>query len=412
VRPAPFYGWVVVGAAFSVLFMAYGAQFSFGVFFSAMLEEFGWSRAALSGAFALYAFGYSTFAAVAGNLTDRWGPRAVIATGGVFLGAGWIAMSATSAVWHPYVFYGVVAALGMSTANVPCGATVSRWFVRRRGLATGVATAGGSFGAFAFPPIAQLIVSRMGWRWAYVAFGVALLVTLNLLAPLMKRDPERLGLTPDGDPPEDVHAATLERGRDFTLAQAMRTRAFWVLFALFSATWFSIFTPVVHLVPLARGLGIDPLVATTLVSAIGMAGIFGRLVMGSLSDRIGRRPSIGVGLVLQVAAFVGFAVADALPGLYAASIAFGFSYGAVAALFPAMVADFFGRGRAGSLVGLLFAMAGSMAAWGPLSAGFIYDRTGSYGPAWVGSAALNVVALGLLAWARPPRRLELSLKEA
>jgi sugar phosphate permease len=107
--------------------MAYGAQFSFGVFFSAMLEEFGWSRAALSGAFALYAFGYSVFSAVAGRLTDRWGPRAVIATGGVFLGAGWLAMSTTSALWHPYVFYGVVAALGMSTANVPCGATVARW---------------------------------------------------------------------------------------------------------------------------------------------------------------------------------------------------------------------------------------------------------------------------------------------
>ena len=411
-RPAPFYGWVVVGAAFSVLSMAYGASFSFGVFFSAMLEEFGWSRAALSGAFALYAFGYSVFAALAGSLTDRWGPRVVIATGGVFLGAGWIAMSTTSAVWHPYVFYGIVAALGMSTANVPCGATVARWFVRGRGLATGLATAGGSFGAFAFPPVAQLLVSRVGWRWAYVAFGAAILLTLNLLAPLMKRDPESLGLTPDGDPPEDVDAATLERARDFTLAQAMRTRAFWVLFALFSATWFSIFTPLVHLVPLARGLGIDPLVAATLISAIGMAGIFGRLVMGSASDRIGRRPAIGVGLVLQVAAFLGFAGAGALPGLYAASIAFGFSYGAVAALFPAMVADFFGRGRAGGLVGLLFAMAGSMAAWGPLSAGFIYDRTGSYGPAWVGSAALNVLALGLLAWARPPRRLELSLKEA
>jgi MFS family permease len=392
--------------------MAYGASFSFGVFFSAMLEEFGWSRAALSGAFALYAFGYSAFAAVAGNLTDRWGPRAVIATGGVFLGVGWIAMSATSAVWHPYVFYGVVAALGMSTANVPCGATVARWFVRRRGLAMGLATAGGSFGAFAFPPMAQLLVSWVGWRLAYVIFGAAILLTLNLLAPLMKRDPESLGLTPDGDPPEDVHAAWLEHGRDFTMAQAMRTRSFWVLFALFSATWFSIFTPLVHLVPLARGLGVDALLATTLVSAIGISGIVGRLIMGSLSDRIGRRPAIGVGLVLQIAAFLGFAAAGALPGLYAASVAFGFSYGAVAALFPAMIADFFGRGQAGSLVGLLFAMSGSMAAWGPLSAGFIYDRTGSYGPAWVGSAALNVVALGLLAWARPPRRLELSLKEA
>jgi OFA family oxalate/formate antiporter-like MFS transporter len=412
VRPAPFYGWVVVGTAFSVLFMAYGAQFSFGVFFSAMIEEFGWSRGALSGAFALYAFGYSVLAAVAGRLTDRWGPRAVIATGGVFLGAGWIAMSATSAIWHPYVFYGVLAALGMSTANVPCTATVARWFVRRRGLATGLATAGGSLGAFCLPPIAQLLVSGVGWRRAYVIFGAAILLMLNLLAPLMKRDPEGLGLTPDGDQPGASGGELLSRGSDYTMHHAMRTGAFWMLFALFAATWIPIFAPLVHLVPLARGLGVDPLVAATLVSALGMAGIIGRLVMGSLSDRIGRRPAIGVGIVLQILAFLGFAVAGALPGLYAASIAFGFSYGAVSSLFPAIVADFFGRRHAGSLVGLLFAMSGSMAALGPLGAGFIYDRTGSYGPAWVASAGLNLLALGLLAWARPPRRLELSLKEA
>ena len=401
-----------MGAAFSVLFMAYGAQFSFGVFFSALLEEFGWSRGALSGAFALYAFGYSALAVVSGRLTDRWGPRAVIATGGFFLGAGWFAMSTTSAIWHPYVFYGVVAAIGMSTANVPCTATVARWFVRRRGLATGLTSAGGSFGAFCLPPIAQLLVSGVGWRRAYVIFGAAILVALNALAPLMKRDPEGLGLTPDGDRPTEAGGGRSERGRDYTIRQAMRTRAFWVLFGLFAATWIPIFAPLVHLVPLARGLGVDPLVATTLVSALGMAGIIGRLFMGSLSDRIGRRPAIGIGLLIQVAAFLGLAVAGALPALYAASIAFGFSYGAVASLFPAIVADFFGRERAGSLVGLLFAMSGSMAALGPLGAGFIYDRTGSYGPAWVASAALNVVALGLLAWARPPHRLELSFKEA
>jgi MFS transporter, OFA family, oxalate/formate antiporter len=412
VRPAPFYGWVVVGAAFSVLFMAYGAQFSFGVFFSALIEEFGWSRGALSGAFALYAFGYSGLAVVSGHLTDRWGPRAVIAVGGAFLGAGWIAMSATSAIWHPYVFYGVVAAIGMSTANVPCAATVARWFVRRRGLATGLTTAGGSLGAFCLPPLAQILVSGVGWRRAYVIFGAAILLSLNLLAPLMKRDPEGLGLTPDGGAPAEHSGAPSARGSDYTMREAMRTRTFWVLFALFAATWIPIFAPLVHLVPLARGLGVDALVAATLVSALGMAGILGRLIMGSLSDRIGRRAAIGIGLVLQILAFLGFTVAGALPGLYAASVAFGFSYGAVASLFPAIVADFFGREQAGSLVGLLFAMSGSMAALGPLGAGFIYDRTGSYGPAWVASAALNVVALGLLALARPPRRLELSLKEA
>jgi MFS family permease len=300
----------------------------------------------------------------------------------------------------------------MSTANVPCTATVARWFVRRRGLATGLAAAGGSFGAFCLPPIAQLLVSGVGWRRAYVIFGAAIFLMLNLLAPLMKRDPEGLGLAPDGDRLTEAGDVRSERGHDYTIRQAMRTRAFWVLFALFAATWIPIFAPLVHLVPLARGLGVDPLVATTLVSALGMAGIVGRLFMGSLSDRIGRRPAIGIGLLIQVAAFLGLAVAGALPALFAASIAFGFSYGAVASLFSPIVADFFGRERAGSLVGLLFAMSGSMAALGPLGAGFIYDRTGSYGPAWVASAALNVVALGLLAWARPPHRLELSLKEA
>ncbi len=405
-RSPPFYGWVVVGAAFFVLFMAYGSQFSFGVFFSALLEEFGWSRAALSGAFSLYAFAYSGFAFVSGGLTDRWGPRAVIAIGGVFLGAGWIAMSFTTALWHPYVFYGAVAALGMSTAYVPCGATVTRWFSRRRGLAAGLASAGGSLGAFVLPPLAQFLVSTVGWRWAYVIFGAAILVILNALAPLMKRDPESVGLVPDGDlgpPPQSVEHS---HGEDHTIVQALGSQAFWILFALFAATWLTVFTPLVHLVPLARGLGVDPMLAATLVSALGMAAVAGRLLLGTLSDRVGRRPALGVGLGLQVVAFLGFAVAGSLPGLYAASIAFGFSYGAISALMPAIVADFFGRKHAGGLVGLLFATAGSLAAFGPLGAGFIYDRTGSYGPAWMGSAALNVVALGLLRWARPPRRLE------
>ena len=122
-----------MGGAFAILFMAYGAQYSFGVFLSAMLDELGWSRTGLSGAFSLYAFVYTALALVAGRLTDRWGPRAVIAVGGAFLGAGWVAMGGVREPWHPYVFYGIVAAVGMSAAFVPCSATVARWFVRRRG---------------------------------------------------------------------------------------------------------------------------------------------------------------------------------------------------------------------------------------------------------------------------------------
>ncbi|HET9855475.1 MAG TPA: MFS transporter [Methylomirabilota bacterium] len=401
-RPGParfFHGWIVVTGAFLILFMAYGTQYAFGVFFAALIDEFGWSRASLSGVFSLYAFTYAAFALVSGRLTDRWGPRAVIAIGGVLLGLGLVAMSRVSALWQPYVCYGLVAALGMSTAYVPCNATVAKWFTRRRGLAIGLASAGGSLGTFALPPVAHVVVSRLGWRWAYVIFGVAVLLALNALALLMRRDPETIGLGPDGDARPRGATARLEA---WTPRRAMRTRAFWLLFAVFSATWIPVFVPLVHLVPMAHGLGVPPLLAATLVSALGAAALVGRLLMGAASDRIGRRAALAVALGLQSGAFVGFALARDLPGLYAAALVFGFSYGAGSTLFPAAVADYFGREQAASLAGLLFALAGSMAAWGPLAAGFIYDRTGTYQLAWWLSAGFNALALILLGFARPP----------
>jgi MFS family permease len=381
--------------------MAYGTQYSFGVFFSALLDEFGWSRASLSAAFSLYASAYSAFGFVAGRLTDRWGPRTVIALGGGFLGFGLGGMSLVREVWHPFVLYGVVAAIGMSTAYVPCTSTVVRWFVRRRGLAVGIASAGGSLGTFALPPLAQTLVERLGWRGAYVVFGAGVLLALNALALLMRRDPEALGLAPDG---ERVASAPREAAAapEWTARRALRTRAFWMLFGVFAATWIPVFVPLVHLVRLARELGVDPLSASTLVSALGIAAVAGRLGMGALSDRIGRRPALALAIALQGISFTAFAAATSLPALYAAALGFGFSYGTVSALFPALVGDVFGREQSGTLVGLLFALAASTAGLGPVGAGWVYDRYGSYGPAWWMAAGFNALSLLLLAAARPP----------
>jgi len=401
--PALFYGWVVVGGAFLVLLVAYGAQYSFGVFFSALLEEFGWSRVSLAGAFSLYAFAYCMFGFPAGRLTDRWGPRRVIAVGGVFLGGALAGMALVTRLWQPYVLYGVVAALGMGTAYVPCNATVVKWFVRRRGLAVGIASSGASVGTFALPPLAQLLVDAVGWRAAYLVFGAGVFVLLNVIALAMRRDPESAGLHPDGAPgaPPAGAGAT---AASWPIGRAVRTSTFWILWAAFAATWIPVFIPLVHVVPFSRDLGFSRLEAASVVSALGVGAVVGRLVMGAVSDRLGRRNTAAVAMALQALAFGGFLSVSSLLTLYATAFLFGYSYGAVSTLFTAIVGDFFGREQAGALVGVLFAMAGSMGGVGPLLAGAVHDATGSYAPAFGLAAGLNVVAAALLLTCRPPRR--------
>jgi len=182
----------------------------------------------------------------------------------------------------------------------------------------------------------------------------------------------------------------------------MRTRAFWLIAAAFTATGLAVFIPLVHLVPFARDLGYDARTGAWLVSALGAGAVGGRLVMGALSDRTGRRPAIVGAMALQAGAFVAFASVQGLGALLATAVAFGFSYGTISALFAAIVGDLFGPEQAGSLVGFLFAVAGTLAAWGPLVAGLVYDTTGSYGPVFHFAAAANVLAAVLVSLARGP----------
>jgi MFS family permease len=308
-----------------VLFTAYGAQYSFGVFFNALLQEFHWSRASLSGVFSLYAFGYSVFGFPAGRLTDAWGPTRVIAGGALFLGAALASMALVTELWQPYLLYGVIAAVGMGTAYVPCNSTVVKWFARRRGLAVGLASSGGSVGTFVVPPVAQLAVSALGWRGAYLVVGATVFAVLAATAPLMRRDPESMGLHPDGDatsPP-----VPRAGGEGLTLTAAARTSTFRLMAIAFAATWIPVFIPLVHVVPLARDLGHSPMTAAAAVSVLGGGAVVGRLVMGIVSDRIGRRPTIGLGMLLQATGFAAFTVAHELLSLYAAALVFGFSYG-------------------------------------------------------------------------------------
>jgi MFS family permease len=227
-------------------------------------------------------------------------------------------------------------------------------------------------------------------------------VVLNLVARVMRRDPESVGLHPDGAPGPVGAAGPGEPA--WPLRRAIRTRALWMIAATFTATWIPVFIPLVHLVPFTRDLGYSPLTGAWVVSTLGGGAVVGRLVMGGVSDRIGRKPAAGIAMVVQAVGFLGFLLAGhGLAVLFGAALLFGYSYGAISTLFPAIVGDFFGRGQVGAIVGFLFAVAGAMAGWGPLIAGAIYDATGGYALTWILSAAVNLVALALLVLSQPPR---------
>lgn len=368
----------------------------------------GWDRGALSLPFSVYVFVYSALGLISGRLTDRWGPRVVLITGGCLLGIGTMLMSRVGLLWHLYVVLGLLAASGMSAAYVPCNATVVRWFTVRRGLALSIASAGASFGMFVFPPLSTALIANHGWRGAYIILGLLAACTIVICASFIVRDPEAMGLHPDGlsqdflsEPQRTAHIADAQ---SFTLGEARRTAAFWLLNLIFTLTWLVVFMPMVHIVPFAIDIGISPFRAAMTISVIGFAGFGGRLAIGTVSDRFGRIATLGACLLLQALSFVGFTVSSELLLLYVAAAMFGFSYGGVTALFPALVGDFFGLSEIGAIVGFIFALAGSSAAFGPLIAGLIYNSVHSYTAAFDLSAGLNLVALLVLFLLKKPER--------
>ena len=407
-----FYGWLIVGCAFAILCVAYGIQFSFGIFMPFISADTGWDRASLSLPYSLYVFVYSALGLPAGRLTDRFGPRIVLLSGGVLLSSGIIITSRVHALWELYIAFGLIAAAGMSAAYVPCNATVVRWFTVNRGIALSITSSGASFGMFIFPPLVTGLITAYGWRRAYFILGIIGLAVISVCALFIVRDPERMGFHPDGYAPTSnsnparsaTPPASSAAANEYSLSDARRTSSFWILNAIFTLTWLVVFMPMVHIVPFAADLGISHYRAAMTLSVIGFAGFGGRLAIGPISDRMGRTPTLAISLVLQAVAFTGFALSHGLAMLYPAAALFGFSYGGITALFPALIGDFFGRIAVGAIVGFIFATAGSPAAFGPLIAGYIYTVTKSYRAAFELSAVLNLVAVLLLAFLRKPQR--------
>jgi len=405
-----FYGWVITGIVFLNLAMAYGAQYSFGVFFPSLTEEFGWNRQSLSGAFSLYTFMYSTLGFFLGRLTDRLGPRRILIFGSICLGLGIALISRISAPWQLYVVYGLLASWGMSAVYVTANPIVVKWFIAKRGLAVGLAQSGLGIGVILIPPLVGTLIVHFGWRSACVALGAAVFLLLFVTSFFLIGHPEIIGQRPDGrrDSPsthsQDSSWEALLKEETWTVGEAIRTKSFWILTAAFFCTWLFVFLPLVHLVIFALDIGLSRETSWAAMSFLGAASALGRLIMGAVSDRIGRKTTLGLSIGLQ--AFSWFWILGTYNTwmLILFAVVFGLSYGGVSAIFPSIVGDYFGRLQAASLIGAIFTLAGIAAAVGPVVGGYFYDLNHSYRLAFILGGLTNLLALALVFLSKPPKR--------
>ena len=401
-EPSFFYGYFIVVLTFVLMVMMWGTSYSFGVFFQPLLEEFGWTRVMTSGAFSLSLLLLSLFGIVAGKLTDRFGPKIVVTGCGFFLGLGYLLMSQVSSIWQLYLFYGVIIGIGMSTAFVPLVSTVARWFVKRRGLMTGIASSGLSIGTLIIPLVANWLISVYGWRTSYMIVGSVALVLIILAAQFLKRDPGQIGQSAYGEDewPETGDAKAL----GLSLQEAIHTQQFWMLCVAMLCFTLGLGAILVHIVPHAVGLGVSSASAAIILAVIGGAGTVGRVIMGSACDRIGNKLSLGICFALLSVSLFWLLPAKELWLLYLCTAIFGFGYGGISAVISPTVAELFKLSSHGAILGVINIFSEGGSAIGSVLAGYIFDATGRYQVAFLVCGTMSTIGIILTSLLRPIRK--------
>jgi len=392
--PHLFYGWVILATAFIIMVVGYPVRNTFSVFYPTIVEEFGWERGSTALMFSITVLIYGLTAPLAGHLVDRFGPRVVLPAGACLMGTGLALCSLAQTQWQFYLFYGVITAAGLSlTGWTPLTAIVSRWFIKKRGLAFSVLAAG--FGSSMLSAtLAQFLISNFNWRMAYIIIAIIpVVIIVPLSAIFMRRSPQEKGLLPDGagakhQPPETqietTHPAVPKESSnpdDQTLRQALKNRRFWLLFftgfCFIGITEYAILT---HQVYFFRDVGYDPMMAAAFFSLFGIMFVIGKF-LGSLSNRLGTRNFfiwsclVGMGAVCLL-----FFIKDTShPWMaFLFVVLFGIGFGPTAPVFFTRVAGLFQGKHFGSIQGftvLGISLGGTLAPW---LAGFLHDQTGSY----------------------------------
>lgn len=417
-----FYGWYIVGLAILSWFFTAGIQvYSLTVFLKPMTEDLGWSRGAFSGTQSASTVVQGLIGFMIGGLVDRYGGRWLMIFGAVVAGFSLIALSQVQELWQFYVIRSVVLVIGSACmGNLVVNVTLSKWFVRMRGTAIAIAAMGTSLGGVAMVPLVTVLVSKLGWREAWIVIGVMVWVMIIVPAALiMRRQPEDMGLLPDGDTPESLAARASRTGRgrnrlsivteeQWTRQQAVRTRALWLLVISWGIANTGLSGMILHGVPFLTDAGFSRETAAFLFSSQAMAAMVCKPIWGYLVDRIQPRYLAATSFLLAgcaVLALLRVSEAGSVPYLMPVMIVWGISIGGTIPLQETVWASYFGRQHIGSIRAVAMPFSIVFGSSGPLLAGLLYDSTGSYVVSYTIFATMSFIGMVMILFTRPPRRV-------
>ncbi len=402
-QPRFFYGYVIVLAGFIITCLTWGIFHSFAVFFEPLLIEFGWTRATTSAAYSLSLLLFGLLGIPMGRLNDRFGPRIIMIVSGLLLGLGYFLMSQVGSIWQLYLFFGVMIGIGMSGTVVPLLSTVARWFVRRRGMMTGIIISGLGLGTLIIPPVVRWLISAYGWRTSYMFVGIMALVLITLAGYLLRRDPAQMGQSPYGE--NNVRGENIDlETRGFSLREAIHTRQFWLLCGMFLIAGYCLHTIIVHIVIHATGLGISAASATNILAVYGGVSLLGKVIMGSAGDRIGNRLTLIISFTLMAIILFWLIPAKEAWMLYLFIAIFGFSFCVLDSLMSPIVAELFGLTSHGVIFGVIIFSVTIGGAIGPVLAGHIFDITSSYQLAFLACAGVAIMGTMMTLLLKPMHR--------
>jgi MFS family permease len=403
-RPKVFYGWIVCLAAL-IITVSYGFFYTYSAFFDPLVAEFGWNREQIASIFSIYPLIYSISVILLGRLTDKYGPRKVVALGAIFLALGIGLCSQANSLWELRLFFGIIAPIGTGAFYVPPIYCVQRWFVKRKGLAVGIVASGVGLGTLAFAPLATYLIEVVGWRTTFVIFAIGLGILLLAAAAIIRADPTDKGLKPYGFQAGEgeEHDKPVRQVEGLTTGQALKTTSFWLLYVPYVLGFTCLTLVIVHVVPYGEDIGISRMAAAGAISLLGIFNIVGRIAMGTISDRIDRRRGLIISYALTAIAMLGFSMSKGAWMLYLSAGLLGFAYGGFVAQYAAIIGDYFGLASLGMILAIATTGYGIGGAIGPYIGGTIFESFSSYQLAFLICIVLAVLATIITIFLKPPQ---------